>query len=92
MRVVLFGAMGDNAGPPNDAFGDWRVEQRPVLLDKAASATPRVVPISDVARGVLRDHGVTAVLVERVSSLTGAESRTARWNHLGNTARRSATI
>ena len=60
---MLFESMDDSSGAPSHAFADWRVEQRPVLLDKAVSATPRVAPISDVARGVLRDHGVTVVLV-----------------------------
>ena len=67
--------MRDNSGSPSDAFADWRVKQRPMLFDNAVLATQRGAPINDVARGVVREHGMTIVWIERASSPIGAESR-----------------
>ena len=65
-----------NSGPPKRAFADSPLERRHVLLHKAVLAPPRRgVPINHVARGVLREQGVTAGRIERVASLSGAESQ-----------------
>ena len=72
---MLFESMDDSSGPPHHGYADWCAERRPVLLDDAVFATPSSVPINGAARRVLRELGVTAVRVERLFSLTGAEIR-----------------
>ena len=72
---MLFESMDENSVPLNHAFAEWRVEQHPVLLDVAVLATPRGVPINDVARVVPWKHGMKAVQIEHVPSMRGAESQ-----------------
>ena len=75
MHGVLFESTDDTSGLTNNAFLDWRVEQRQVLLDNAVFATLLGVPINDVAPGVLREHGMIVVWVECEFTLIDAGSQ-----------------
>ena len=52
-----------------------------MLLDAAVLATLCGAPVNDVARGVRRKHGMTAVRIEHVSTLDGSK----RIEQLGGT-------